>query len=122
MGDATIEGSRRHQFVLRFKKTDRGDHRLRTEQIGTDIATVALPDVTFRRLQLDRPERQHRERHPVLYTPANVSSPWTRQGAVYTSTEAAYYQSRGYGTNVYPYHVKSHEELYAPGASSSATT
>lgn len=51
----------------------------------------------------------------LLYTAAAASGPWTRQGTVYTCTETAYYEARGFGTNVYPYNAKSHDEYYAPG-------
>jgi hypothetical protein len=52
----------------------------------------------------------------LLYTAPAASGPWTRQGTVYTATETAFYQALGYGTNVYPYNAKSHEEFSTFGS------
>jgi hypothetical protein len=48
MGDATIEGDRLRQVVVRWRKT--GSGFLEIAQVGTDLATLSLPDLTLERI------------------------------------------------------------------------
>lgn len=45
MGDATVEGNSLRQFLLHFQRTGSGIFDF--AQIGTDVATFALPDLTL---------------------------------------------------------------------------